>query len=135
MSAITTFAPSATKPRAWLAPIPRAPPVMITVRLSKRFMTFFSLHCLDSLSCWRGGYRDPRAGNQPRALPLPLDAMSTSDLLRMCGADETWWRHDTGCDLVERVVGKKARAAAPILRVGRGHQGSFLRRVVRRPLG
>src|SRR5712691_675340 len=38
-SAITTFAPSATKPRAWLAPIPRAPPVTITVRLSKRFMT------------------------------------------------------------------------------------------------
>src|SRR5882762_9037609 len=37
-SAITTFAPSATKPRAWLAPIPRAPPVTITVRLSKRFM-------------------------------------------------------------------------------------------------
>src|SRR5882672_11042619 len=38
MSAITTFAPSATKPRTWLAPIPRAPPVTITVRLSKRFM-------------------------------------------------------------------------------------------------
>src|SRR6267143_4012388 len=37
-SAITTFAPSATKPRAWLAPIPRAPPVIITVRLSKRFI-------------------------------------------------------------------------------------------------
>src|SRR5882672_11507834 len=37
-SAITTFAPSATKPRAWLAPNPRAPPVTITVRLSKRFM-------------------------------------------------------------------------------------------------
>jgi len=31
-SAITTFAPSATKPRAWLAPIPRAPPVTTTVR-------------------------------------------------------------------------------------------------------
>src|SRR5882762_6893980 len=37
-SAITTLAPSATKPRAWLAPNPRAPPVTITVRLSKRFM-------------------------------------------------------------------------------------------------
>ena len=34
----TTFAPSATKPRAWLAPIPWAPPVTITVRLSKRFI-------------------------------------------------------------------------------------------------
>src|SRR5713226_9001998 len=38
MSAITTFAPSPTKPRAKLAPIPRALPVTITVRLSKRFM-------------------------------------------------------------------------------------------------
>src|SRR5882724_11292794 len=37
----TTFAPSATKPRAWLAPIPRAPLVTITVRLSKRFITGF----------------------------------------------------------------------------------------------
>src|SRR6266850_2424198 len=44
MSAITTFAPSATKPRAWLAPMPRAPPVTITVRLSKRFM-ILSFHC------------------------------------------------------------------------------------------
>jgi len=37
-SAITTFAPSAAKPCAKLAPIPRAPPVTITVRLWKRFM-------------------------------------------------------------------------------------------------
>src|SRR5258706_87420 len=37
-SAITTCAPSPTKPRAWLAPKPRAPPVTITVRLTKRFM-------------------------------------------------------------------------------------------------
>ena len=29
------------KPRVWLAPIPRAPPVTMTVRLSKRLITFF----------------------------------------------------------------------------------------------
>src|SRR2546427_9982778 len=35
-----TRAASATKPRTWLEPIPREPPVTITVRLSKRPMIF-----------------------------------------------------------------------------------------------
>src|SRR6266436_1545949 len=88
-SAITTFAPSATKPRAWLAPIPRAAPVMITVRLSKRFMS-----CSPSLfSSLRG------------------------DLLRSWGRHEAWWQHDTGYDLVEHVVDKEVCAPAAILRV------------------
>src|SRR6266850_5431795 len=66
--------------------------------------------------------------------PPPLDAPLTGDLLRWCGADEAWWLHDTGCDLVESVVGKEVRAAASILRVDGGHQCSFLRCVVRGPL-
>src|SRR5712691_6256438 len=42
--------------------------------------------------------------------------------------------HDAGCDLVDRVVGKEACAAATILNVDGGHQGSLLRGVVRGPL-
>src|SRR6266404_6953233 len=105
---------------------------MITVRLSKRFM--ISSPLIVSSSGGEVVTAIRAVANGPRAPPLPLDAMSTSDLLRMCGADKAWWRHDTGCDLVERVVGKKVRAAASILRVDGGHQCSFLRGVVRGPL-